>query len=128
MTKRALMFALPFVLLCSGVWAQTVKKSTLSGTVTTAGVTAPANMMATLLTTPVAGAGFFILTQACTFGSSNTNITFSTVTIRPGTGGNPSCLTFDPGLAVPASTPVVCDNTAVGFPVSCLVTGVLSTK
>ena len=119
-TRKIFVAALPIILLCSAAQAQTISKSTLSGTILTKGVTAPAHGTATILTTPATG--FFILTQTC----GTPPISFGTVVVSNFGGSN--CTVHTPGLAVPAGTPIICDNTERDFAFHCFVTGVLSKK
>ena len=78
--RKPFVFALPILLLCSTAQAQTVGKSTLSGSIISGGATALANSTATILTT--SATGFFILTQACG-DFSQTQVTFGTVRLEP---------------------------------------------
>jgi hypothetical protein len=114
-------------LLATVAHAQSVKKSTLSGVLTSASATAPlAGTPQTVLTTPATG--FFILTQACatTPGVGQTTFTAGALgTIVTST--NDECTVFTNGVAIPVSTAIQCTS-GTGSNENCMVTGVLSSK
>ncbi len=113
--------------LCAVSEAQTVKGGGLSGTVTTVVKSVAGSASVSLLTTPAAGSGFFILTQFCN--SSNpgdADLDGSTLqTIVHDLTQN--CVTFVPGLALPAGEGLTCANNT-NSPRVCTITGVISKK
>lgn len=110
--------------------AQTVTKSTLSGTLMSASATLTAPGPVTVFTTPEAG--FFVLTQFCsnvgsglTFRGSTFGIIFSV----PGAAGPlPPCTTYEPGIALPQAETLTC-SVDFAFPgMFCMISGVLSVE
>src|SRR5262245_15953926 len=102
--------------------AQRVTLSTITGTIVSNSVEAPAGTSVQLLAVPTQG--HFILTQFC--GTSAP--VGSTLGRLPAGGG---CTTFNPGFAVPAGEVFTCGATGGGpfaFAVTCSITGVLSER
>src|SRR5262245_56988248 len=97
-----------FVLVAGSAGAQTVKKSTISGTVVTkaAVVTSPGSPV-TVFTVPEGG--FFILTQFCSSGESATLTGNTLGTFLKRSFSNTECTTYSPGLAIPGLEVLTCD-------------------
>ena len=134
MVRRGSVWLFSLVLIGGPAAAQVISKGGVSGTIQTFRAVvgaAPAPPVA-MLTTP-AKKGVFILTQACAtnragFILDNGNPALPIVSTGMGTAfnGNSRCVTYTPGLALPAGATITCNNADTGDTNSCLVTGVLS--
>ena len=128
---------IPMLLVGAAASAQTITRGGLTGRVQTFRAvvgTAPTSPV-TILTTPAARQGLFILTQACSnnsngsiFVGGNPPLTIVSSSADNPFRGNARCVTFTPGLALPAGTAIMCNNLDPANSNSCLVTGVLSRK
>ena len=93
---------------------------------------APASPV-TLLTTPAKKGGIFVLTQACAnnengfiLDSGSPALTIVSASAGAPFRGNSRCVTYSPGLAMPSSTAITCNNGDTNNSNACSVTGVLS--
>ena len=132
---RVAMFLVPLIWLASPASAQKVSKGGVSGKLQTyRAIVGPApTSPVTLLTTPTKKGGFFILTQACANNENGFILDSGTpalTIVSASTGapfrGNGRCVTYSPGLAIPPSTAITCNNQDTENGTSCSVTGVLS--
>ena len=126
-TKTIAIVSVAAVLIGTSAQAQSIKKSTLSGTLTSAGAVATAaGTPVTIFTTPASG--FFILTQACSTTPGVSNVTFTAGTVGTiVTSTSDECTQFINGIAIPVSTAIQCAS-GTGSNENCMITGVLSTK
>jgi hypothetical protein len=106
--------------------AQTVTKSTLSGTLMSASATLTAPGPVAVFTTPEAG--FFVLTEFCSnvgMGLTFSGSTFGIIVIA---AGSSPCTTYVPGIALPQAETLTCSG-AFPFPgAACMISGVLSVE
>jgi len=132
--RRSLVGLFFVALICGSAEAQVISKGGVSGTIQTyralVGV-APAPPVV-MFTTPTKK-GVFIVTQACAtnkggFIFDNGNPALQIISSATGTAFNTNsrCVTYSPGLALPAGAAVTCNNGDTGDTNACLVTGVLS--
>ncbi len=129
-SKRALWSlvstALVLTLATPAAHAQAIKKSTLSGILTSKSVAVPNGATVTVFTTPAAPE-FFILTQTCNTapgpGSVTLNgSTFGQVVVLTGD----ECTSYNPGIAFPAGEVLSCNNAGTGSTENCMITGIVS--
>ncbi len=105
--------------------AQAVKKSTLSGILTSKSVAVPTGTTVTVFTTPAAPE-FFILTQTC-----NTAPGPGSVTLNGSTFGqvvvstSDECTSYNPGITFPAGEVLSCNNAGTGSTEHCMITGIV---
>ena len=128
------MVLIPLIWFASSVSAQMVSKGGVSGKLQTYRAIvgpAPASPV-TLLTTPAKGK-IFILTQACAnnengfiLDSGSPALTIVSTGADAAFRGNSRCVTYSPGLAMPPSTAITCNNGDTNNSNACTVTGVLS--
>jgi len=112
----------------SSAHAQTVTKSTLSGTAFTASATSNSNSV-TLYTAPPAGAGHAMITSLCgatTITSTQVHLQGSTLGLLAITLTN-SCVQLPLGLALPAGEVLTYANPDP-FDTSITITGIVSKK
>jgi len=107
--------------------AQTVSKGQLSGTVKGGSAVLPPSGSAGVYTTPASTEGFFILTQACSANGGCIALNGSTVGRIPLAGGD-TCMTFSPGIALPAAEILTATESCSQPNYYVTVTGVLSKK
>ena len=132
-TRFLLIFVFPLVaafFFTSGVQAQSIVNSTISGRLMSASASLTVPGPVTVFTTPEAG--FFILTQFCTnAGATLRGSTFGIiVSTTLGAGGptGPCTAAYVPGIALPQAETLSC-SVELGFPgQACMITGVLSSE
>jgi hypothetical protein len=132
---RSAMFLILLMCLASAASAQKVSKGGVSGKLQTYRAIvgpAPASPV-TILTTPAKKKGIFILTQACAnnedgfiLDSGSPALTIVSASAGAAFRGNSRCVTYSPGLAIPPSTAITCNNGDTNNSNACSVTGVLS--
>ncbi len=130
MRSAATIFATLLAVLSWGTAAraQAIKKSTISGILTSRSVAVPNAMSVPIFTTPAAATSeFFILTEVCTTvpGAGN-------VTVSGGTFGlvvassNDECTSYNPGITFPPAEALSCNNVpGTGSTEHCMITGVV---
>jgi len=113
-----------------GLTAQTIDKSTLSGTVLTGSGSPTNGASKVILTIPAADKGGFVLTQFCSSASAFATLSGNTIGDLVSIFG--VCQTYSPGLAVPPGEALSCtlgvDTGGMPGRGMCTVTGVLTKK
>ncbi len=105
---------------------QTVKRSGISGTVTSASAQIPASSSAIVFTTPVTVPPTrFALTQVCVTRSSRVTLSGNTVGEIP-LSLHHKCTDFTLAISIPAGETLTCANSSATAVQNCMVTGELS--
>jgi hypothetical protein len=103
----------------------------LKGEIRSGAIRPNSGTVAPILTAPAAGSGRLVLTQVCTGDDDPATEVLvrvnglAAVAKWPASTEGPSCITFDPGISVPASQTVECEVLPGGVSEICTATGII---